>query len=65
MDPLTALSVAAAVVQFVDYGTRIVAKGTNLYKSADGALTENIELETASIRLQGLGGTLQDSLRHG
>lgn len=65
MEPLSALSVAAAVVQFVDYGTGIVAKGRKLYKSAEGALTENIELGIASVRLQRLSGTLQDSLRRG
>jgi hypothetical protein len=65
MDPLSALSVAAAVVQFVDYSTRVVAKGSKLYKSAEGALSENIELQTASTRLQRLSGALQDSLRLG
>ena len=63
MDPLSALSVAAAVIQFIDYSTRIVSKGKELYKSADGALAENIELETASVRLQNLSGTLKDSLQ--
>jgi hypothetical protein len=65
MDPLSALSVAAAVVQFVDYGTDLVSKGRELYKSADGALSGNFELEAASSRLQLLGGALQDSLLHG
>ncbi|PMD58378.1 uncharacterized protein K444DRAFT_563688, partial [Hyaloscypha bicolor E] len=62
MDPLSALSVAAAVIQFVDYGAGIVSKGTQLYKSVDGALGENIELETASIRLQQLSSGVQGSL---
>src|ERR1700683_780713 len=62
MDPLSALSVAAAVIQFVDYGAGIVSKGTQLYKSVDGALGENIELETASIRLQRLSSGVQGSL---
>ncbi|KAH8784376.1 hypothetical protein BGZ57DRAFT_757700 [Hyaloscypha finlandica] len=62
MDPLSALSVAAAVVQLVDYGAGIVSKGTQLYKSVDGALGENIELETASIRLQQLSSGMQGSL---
>lgn len=52
MDPLSALSVAAAVVQFVDYGTRLVSKTRELYKSTQGALTTNIELEAASKRVQ-------------
>jgi hypothetical protein len=63
MDPLSALSVAAAVVQFVDYGTKIVSKGRELYKSADGALSENIKLDTTATRLPSLSSTFEDSLR--
>jgi len=63
MDPFSALSVAAAVVQFVDFGTNIVSKGSKLYKSTEGALIENIELEKASTRLQGLSSTVQTFLR--
>jgi flagellar motility protein MotE (MotC chaperone) len=43
MDPITALTVAGIVVQFVDFGTKLVSKGYKLYTSADGALHENIE----------------------
>jgi hypothetical protein len=65
MDPITALSVVAAVIQFLDYGTRIVSKGKELYSSADGALSENMELETASVQLQNLSNTLMDSFQAG
>jgi hypothetical protein len=65
MDPLTALSIAASVVQFVDYGTKLLSKGRELYKSADGALSENVELEGASSRLNLLSSDLQKSLRGG
>jgi hypothetical protein len=65
MDPLTALSVAACVVQFVDYGTKLLSKGRELYKSVDGALSENIDLEEASSRLKVLSSDLQKSLRGG
>jgi hypothetical protein len=43
MDPLTALSVAAAVVQFVDYGTKVLSKAHGAYKAADGSFLENRE----------------------
>jgi hypothetical protein len=62
MDPVSALSLAANVVQFVVWGQNIVSKGNQLYKSADGALAENVQLETASIRLQQLSGSVQGSL---
>ncbi|KAH8744856.1 hypothetical protein BGZ57DRAFT_778706, partial [Hyaloscypha finlandica] len=62
LDPMSALSVAAAVVQFIDYGTKVVSKGKELYKSPDGALYENVELEAASCRLQSLSRKMLASL---
>ncbi|KAH8649355.1 hypothetical protein BX600DRAFT_112802 [Xylariales sp. PMI_506] len=46
MDPLTALSIAAAVAQFVDYGTRVLKDTRELIKSAHGQTAQNIELRT-------------------
>ncbi|KAF2791989.1 hypothetical protein K505DRAFT_376359 [Melanomma pulvis-pyrius CBS 109.77] len=40
MDPFTALSLAASIVQFVDFGTRTASKISELYHSASG-LTQN------------------------
>ena len=51
LDPLSALSVAASVVQFLDFGNKIVSKGIQAYKSNDGALIENAEIEEATQRL--------------
>jgi hypothetical protein len=58
MDPLSALSVAAAVVQFADYGTGLLRTGRALYKSINGALSENIDLEAASDRIRLLGSNV-------
>ncbi|KAL2074233.1 hypothetical protein VTL71DRAFT_8011 [Oculimacula yallundae] len=59
MEALAALGVAAAVVQFVDYSTRLISKGQQLYHSTNGALAENIEIGEASERLKGLTEPLQ------
>ena len=65
-DPLSALSVAGSIVQFVDFASKIVCKGKLLYKSTDGALSENIETETVAIRLQELtNGLLKPLVRFG
>jgi hypothetical protein len=40
LDALSAVSLAATIVQFVDFSSKIVSKGYHLYKSADGALPE-------------------------
>jgi hypothetical protein len=45
MDPLTALSVAGSIVQFVDFGLKLLKDGRSLYKSSTGALGVNEELE--------------------
>jgi flagellar motility protein MotE (MotC chaperone) len=54
--------VAANMVQFIVYGINIVSKGNQLYKSTDGALIENVELQEATIRLQQLSRNFDKSL---
>ncbi len=64
LDPLSALSVAAAVVQFVDFSAKIVSKGKQLYKSPGGVLRENEQTETVTKRLQNLAQNLKTSLNN-
>ncbi|KAF5876348.1 putative small s protein [Botrytis fragariae] len=63
MDPVTALGVAAAVIQFIDYGTGLAFKGREIYKS--GELGANVELGEATNRLQDLVEPLRSSLHSG
>ncbi|TGO61148.1 hypothetical protein BOTNAR_0133g00120 [Botryotinia narcissicola] len=63
MDPITALGVAAAVIQFIDYGTGLISKGREIYKS--GELEANVELGEATYRLQNLIEPLRGSLNSG
>jgi hypothetical protein len=44
-DPLTAISLASAIVQFVDYGTKIVLNTKEIYQSTSGATDANNRLE--------------------
>ena len=46
MDPLSALSLASNVVQLVDFGSRLISKSQEVYKSADGTSNVNGNLET-------------------
>ncbi len=62
MDPFSALWIASTVVQFVDFGTKILQKAKELRDSADGALAENIALGESLERFRGLRVVLQDSL---
>jgi hypothetical protein len=62
MDPLTALSVAGTIVQFVDYGTRLLSNARELYKSSAGTLDANNELELVTTDLQALITKLRASV---
>ncbi|KAE9366867.1 hypothetical protein N431DRAFT_471897 [Stipitochalara longipes BDJ] len=59
LDPLTALSVAGNIVQFVDFSIRLITKGSELYNSADGSSIGNAELEVIANDLQELNCHLQ------
>lgn len=54
MDPLTALSVAGNIIQFVDFGTKLLSQATELYKSSVGTLRINDELELVTTDLRDL-----------
>lgn len=45
MDPLTAVSLAGTIVQFVDFSSKLLSAGRELYKSTAGSLTVNDEIE--------------------
>jgi hypothetical protein len=63
MDPISALSVASAIVQFVDFGNKLVGRGVRIYKSRDGALSEYVDKEVAADYLTYLNKNLRDSIR--
>lgn len=52
MDPLTALSLAGNVIQFIDFGSKLLSRAEELYKSSRGSLLihEEIELVTADLK---------------
>lgn len=46
MEALAAIGVASAVVQFVDFGSKVFFKSVELYKSTTGSLCSNVELSS-------------------
>lgn len=62
LDPWTALSLATSAVQFVDFSSKLISKGVELYRSADGSLVENRDIETANTDLQDLVSRLKGCL---
>ena len=63
LDPLTALGIASNAVQLVEFSSRIVSRGHTIYKSADRALAENLELEAVTNSLLKTNNILENSLR--
>lgn len=61
-EPLVALSIATAVIQFVDFGTKLISKGKELYESADGVLADHAEVAAVSSRLVDLTKGLSASV---
>ena len=63
MDPLSALSVAASVVQFVDFGRKIVSKTNEIHNSSKGESIDNALTEATAKRLTILAKDLESSLQ--
>ena len=61
LDPLSAFAFAASAVQFVDFAIEIVSKGKRLYRALDGALPENADAETVTVRLKEMMQRLANS----
>jgi hypothetical protein len=59
LDALSAVSLAATIIQFVDFSSKIVSKGYHLYESADGVLSENARLGYVIADLKSLNTRLQ------
>ena len=61
MDPLTAVSLAGTIVQFVDFGSKLLTNAQELYRSTAGTLTTNQELELVTADLHSLVVKLRQS----
>lgn len=62
LDPGSALGVASNIFQVIDFSARLISKGNQYYKSADGQLVEHAELSSMSRRLVELNSGLDQSL---
>ena len=45
MEAVATLSLAANIVQFIDFGTRTLRKGKEIYASSEGASSDNLAIE--------------------
>ncbi|RYP86149.1 hypothetical protein DL770_004948 [Monosporascus sp. CRB-9-2] len=65
MEPLSALSVAAAIAQFVDYSIKLVVSARDIHRSTGGILSEYADLDTTTTSLLKLCKNLDESLMQG
>ena len=63
LEPLTALSLAASILTFVDFGGKLVKAGYKVYQSADGKTEQNVVLEEVTNDLLLVSQQLSESLR--
>jgi WD40 repeat protein len=61
MEILAAIGLAGNIIQFVDFGGKLISKTAEIYKSGAGALVENVDIETTTNDLALLSATLQGS----
>lgn len=60
LNPLDAVSLASAIVQFVDYGSKLIGSGLEIYRSASGVTEEHLHSETVTLHLKDLSGKISD-----
>ncbi|ROV96240.1 hypothetical protein VMCG_07708 [Cytospora schulzeri] len=63
MDPLTAFSLAASILQFIDVGSKVVTESVDIYRSATGASSVSEEAEILIGNITVIGDQLGKSLR--
>lgn len=59
LDPFSALSLAATIVQFVDFSSKLISDTAELYRSSKGSLARNIELSTIVTDLGAISSGLE------
>jgi hypothetical protein len=59
---LPAIGLAGNIFQFVDFSSKIVCKAKDIYRSADGCLSENTDAETVAKSLRSLNFKIKDGL---
>ena len=63
MDPIVAMGIAGNVVTFLQFAGSLVSKGHKIYRSADGTLIENADLDAVARNLVLLNNRIADSIQ--
>ena len=65
METLVAISLVGNIVQFVDFGSKLISKTVEGYRSADGAFIDNAGLEAATNDLVALNERIKSNATTG
>ena len=60
MATLAVIGLVGNIVQFVDFSGKLLSKSIELYRSYDGSLAENVDIETTAKHLAVLNKKLKD-----
>ena len=60
IDPLSSISLASAIVQLIDFGYKTVRGTFEIYRTSQGALAENIDIEHATQDIRRLSDKVSD-----
>ncbi|KAF6828989.1 hypothetical protein CPLU01_08219 [Colletotrichum plurivorum] len=61
MDPVNAVSLAASILQFIEFTAKLVKEGREIYESASGATVEHCDLEAVTQNLVRLIQQISDN----
>ncbi|KAI9660945.1 MAG: hypothetical protein M1821_009272 [Bathelium mastoideum] len=62
VDPLSALGLAGNIIQFIDFGSKLISQSVEQYRSAVGTSTQYLDLEALTQSLQSVAKGLRDSI---
>ena len=61
LDPFTSIGLAANIIQFITFASKLLSEGHEIYKSATGVTAENEELELVVRDLSEISQSLQEA----
>ena len=61
-DPFTVIGIASSIVQLVDFSSKLVSESKEIYRSANGALSEHTEIESVAADLSTLSQRVSASV---
>lgn len=61
LEPFAAISFAGNILQFIEFATKLVKESKEIYRSANGAAQENVDLELITLDLKRLTDPLASS----